>query len=52
MASSAPWMVCCTVFETKLTVKRFPIKSPDFQFFCEDLGDVGVPDPRAWAEGG
>lgn len=44
--SAAQWS------ETKLTIKRFPIKSSDFQFFCEDLGDVGVPDPRAWAEGG
>ena len=33
-------------FETKLTIKRFPIKNPDFQFFREGLGDVGATGPH------
>lgn len=45
-------------FETKLMIKRLPIKSPDFQLFRKDLGDVGAQVPTLglrvdgrWREG-
>ena len=58
MAVSGPWMSGSQCFETKLTIKSFPIKSPDFHFFAKTWGMwacqvpiLGLRVDDRWCEG-